>query len=146
MFNFLVHRQVLSMMLVFLCGFWIGRVGLLQSWPAASYSERGVSDKPQNAVAGSVASSVGKANTDESAGNSVAELRRKTLERTDMLEAGQQSPAPSLLEAVATHVLWQAPVQNVDGDIVISLEAAGVPQTEAQSPTENILGLIVEAN
>lgn len=146
MFNFLVHRQVLFMMLVFLCGFWIGRVGLLQSWPAASYSERGVADKPQNPVAGVGASSVGKANTDESAGNSVAELRRKTLERTDMHDAGQQSPAPSSLEAAAMHALWQAPVQNVDGEIVISLEAAGVPQTEAQSPTENILGLIVDAN
>ncbi len=89
---------------------------------------------------------MGKANTDESVGNSVAELRRETIERTDMLDAGQQSPAPSSLEAAATHALWQAPVQTVDGYIVISLEAAGVPQTEAQSPTENILGLIVEAN
>ncbi|MCQ8117306.1 hypothetical protein [Methylomonas rosea] len=146
MFNFLVHRQVLFMMPVFLCGFWIGRVGLLESWPAASYSERGVADKPQNAVAGSGASSLGKAHTDESAGNCVAELQRKTFERTDMHDAGQQSPAPSTLAAAATHVLWQAPVQTVDGDIVISLEAAGVPQTEAQSPTENILGLIVDAN
>jgi hypothetical protein len=130
MFNFLVHRQALFMMLLFLYGFRIGRIGLFESWPAASYAERSVSqtqqstmspDMPQNAVATSGASAAGKSNTDKSAGNSVTEPRQKTRERTDMLEAGQQSPAPSLLEAVATHA-------------------------EAQSQTENILGLIVEAN
>ncbi|TCV83182.1 MULTISPECIES: hypothetical protein [Methylomonas] len=155
MFNSVAHRQAIVLMLVLLYGIWIGRVGLLETWPVAGYSETGAlrtnpsninQDTSPNAVASNGAQSLERSDSDEPAGNNTTKLLQNTVERTDPLEAAQPPVPSSSLEETATPALWQAPIQTVDGDIVISLEAAGVPQADAQNPAENILGLIVQAN
>ncbi len=145
----MVLREALLMLVVLLYGFWMGRVGLIDYWPADSESLRNVASAPpiampvsqQNALASAGSSSM----REISAGNSAISQRQKPVERTPVLKAEPQSATPSSLEA-PRNALWQAPTQNIEGNIVISLEAAGVSQEEAQSPPENIFGLIILTN
>lgn len=142
MFNALIHRHTIVLMLVFLYGYSVGRVGHLEPWPAVDHCE--TANPPQDTVARSVVQPA-KAGTDNSGLNNVAEPVMETLERRDKHKVGPSAHS-SQPEDAATHTLWQAPIQTADGGIVISLEAAGVPKAEAQTPAENIMGMIVQAN
>jgi hypothetical protein len=150
MFQFVVYRQPVILMLVFLCGIGLGRLGLLESLPKHGSDPRAGS--PDRVTIGMGGAATGSARAGEqwlaslgadvAASKDLAEAETKSAEPTDMFEPRQFAADSDL----ATNTLWTPLAQTDEGDAVVSLEAAGVSKSAVQNPADNIFGMIIHAD
>lgn len=157
MLHAIPHRQTMLLLPVFLAGIWIGQLRLpdgdgenyqpvrLAKPPAPPSSEtlNQCHDESPQPIAGCAVNSLspskpepGRARHRRKAGDAIATHGSHSAEPARAAVRLDQSDGNS--------PLWAQPVRTADGDIVVSLEAAGVAKEQVQPAT--IMGLIIQAD
>lgn len=158
MFSSATHRQAILIVPVFLAGFGLGHFHLADrraTHPnagevavSAAFGQQPRRDSPKLSPQPAHA---GDRSLPE-AGMPVSSQKRQPF-KPDTASAEQRQPMRRLSgthppsHALGRHLaLWGAPLLNADGDLVITLEAAGVKPAQPGQASNAVMGMIVTAD
>ncbi len=152
MFNFTANRRILLIPVIFLVGYCVGHVGLFES--AGLDCRAGVfgiggcqsDDKPEaflqdnSHLISSDRASVLPAPAAEAATNA-KEPQSSAIANLQPTEAYS-----TLMEYVIDKSFWEVSSQSPEGNVVVSMEEAGITNDDSVNQGNTILGMIIEAN